>query len=400
MRTLYLCYFGLREPLTQTQVLPYLRELSRSRIATRLLTFEPGWPHSWSDEERRVWRERLREDGIEWEALAYHKKPSALATLYDILVGTFTALRLARRERIEVLHARAHIPLVMALLARKLCGAKIIFDIRGLVADEYVDAGIWRTTGPVYRAIKWIERIGIARADQIVVLTERMFTWLVEEMKADPSKIEVIPCCADFSRFNGRISGAAAETIAADSFEVVYAGSVTGLYLLEEMGRFFLALRRRRPNAYLRILTTSPAVEASGTLSDLGLREEDYWIGAVPPSEIPAYLRRAKVGLSFRKPTFSQIAASPTKVPEYLAAGIPAVSNAGIGDTDRTLLDDRVGIVVRDFSLESYDEAAGALLELLDDADLAVRCRRIAYERFDLEKVGAERYRKLYQRLF
>jgi glycosyltransferase involved in cell wall biosynthesis len=399
MRTLYLCYFGLRAPLTQTQVLPYLRELSRSRITTRLLTFEPGWPHSWNNEERRVWRERLRKDGIEWEALAYHKKPSALATLYDILVGAGAAVRLARRERIEVLHARAHIPLAMALLARTLCGAKIVFDIRGLVADEYVDAGIWRTTGPVYRTIKWVERIGIARAEQVVVLTERMFAWLVEEMKADPAKIEVIPCCADFSRFNGNNAVAAAEPFAANRFEVVYAGSVTGLYLLEEMGRFFLALRERRPNAYLRILTASPAAEASETLSSLGLGVKDYWIGAVPPSETPDYLRRAKIGLSFRKPTFSQIAASPTKIPEYLAAGIPVVSNAGIGDTDRALLDDRVGIVVRDFSCDAYDEAVVALLELLDDADLAARCRRSAYERFDLERVGAERYRRLYRRI-
>jgi glycosyltransferase involved in cell wall biosynthesis len=400
MRTLYLCYFGLREPLTQTQVLPYLRELSRSRIATRLLTFEPGWPRSWGHEERRAWREGLRRDGIEWEALAYHKKPSALATLYDILVGTLTAVRLARREMIDVLHARTHIPLAMALLARGFCGAKIIFDIRGLVADEYVDAGIWRRTGPVYRTIKWIERVGIARAEQIVVLTERMSAWLVEEMKVDPAKIEVIPCCADFSRFNGKSSGVAPETGAADRFEVVYAGSVTGLYLLEETGKFFLALRRRRPSAYLRILTASPAAEASETLRDLGLGEEDYWVGAVQPSEVPAYLRRAKVGLSFIKPTFSKIATSPTKIPEYLAAGIPVVSNAGIGDTDRALLDDRVGIVVRDFSREAYDEAVGALLELLDDAGLAVRCRRSAYERFDLEKVGAERYLRLYQRIF
>jgi hypothetical protein len=26
-RTLYICYFGVREPLVQTQVLPYLREI-------------------------------------------------------------------------------------------------------------------------------------------------------------------------------------------------------------------------------------------------------------------------------------------------------------------------------------------------------------------------------------
>src|SRR5262245_21433463 len=400
MRTLYLCYFGLREPLVQTQVLPYLRELGRSRIAAHLLTFEPGWPQSWSDEERAGWRKKLLEDGVEWTALAYHRKPSVLATLYDILVGTYTAARLARRERIKVLHARAHIPLVMALLARRLCAAKIIFDIRGLVADEYVDAGIWRESGAVYRTIKWIERVGVARAEQIVVLTERMFEWLVEAMTANPAKIEVIPCCADLSRFNRKSESDEAGAENVDGFEVVYAGSVTGLYMLEEMGRFFLALRERRPKAYLRILTSSPAAEASETLRNLGLGAEDYWVGAIPPSEIPAYLRRAKIGLSFRKPTFSQIAASPTKIPEYLAAGIPVVSNAGIGDTDRALLDDRVGIIVSDFNREAYEQAVSGLLELLEDSDLANRCRRSAYERFDLEKVGVERYRRLYQRIF
>src|SRR5262245_30910982 len=400
MRTLYLCYFGLREPLVQTQVLPYLRELGRSRITAHLLTFEPGWPHSWSDEERAGWRKRLREDGIEWKALAYHRTPSALATLYDILVGALTAVRLARREKVEVLHARAHIPLVMALLARRLCGSMVIFDIRGLVADEYVDAGVWRERGAVYRTIKWIERIGVARAEQIVVLTERMFDWLVENMMANPAKIEVIPCCADLSKFNVEGDTAEAEADTADRFEVVYAGSVTGLYLLEEMGRFFLALRERRPNAYLRILTASPMNETSEILRNLGLRAEDYWVGAIPPSEIPAYLRRAKIGLSFRKPTFSQIAASPTKIPEYLAAGIPVVSNAGIGDTDRVLLNDRIGIIVRDFNRDAYDHAVSGLLELLEDNDLSNRCRRSAYERFDLEKVGAARYRRLYQRIF
>jgi glycosyltransferase involved in cell wall biosynthesis len=286
------------------------------------------------------------------------------------------------------------------LLARRLCGAKVIFDIRGLVADEYVDAGIWRERGAVYKTIKWIERIGIARADQIVVLTERMYDWLVENMMANPSKIEVIPCCADLSRFNGKSDGAKVEPDTADRFEVVYAGSVTGLYMLEEMGRFFLVLRERRPNAYLRILTASPTAEASERLRNLGLGMEDYWIGAIPPSEIPAYLRGAKIGLSFRKPTFSQIAASPTKIPEYLAAGIPVVSNAGIGDTDRVLLDDRIGIVVKDFNRDAYDQAVSGLLELLDDADLANRCRSSADKRFDLEKVGVERYRRLYQRIF
>jgi glycosyltransferase involved in cell wall biosynthesis len=400
MKTLYLCYFGLREPLVQTQVLPYLRELRRGGIDVSLLTFEPGWPHSWSEEERLDWWNKLREDGIDWKARAYHKKPSLLATLFDIAVGTLAAAQISRREAVDVFHARAHISLVMALLARKLCGGKVIFDIRGLVADEYVDAGIWSEGSLVYKTIKWVEQTGVRKADQIVVLTERMFDWLVASLKADPLKIEVIPCCADFSRFHGRADGQAAEADGSDRFEVVYAGSVTGLYMLEEMGRFFLALQERHTNAYLRILTTSPVDVASEKLRQVGLKPEDFWVGAALPSEVPDILGRANVGLSFRKATFSQIAASPTKIPEYLAAGLPVISNAGIGDTDQILLGDRVGVVVGDFNRRAYNQAVSQLEDLLGDQELAARCRRVAHQRFDLERVGGERYCRLYQRLF
>jgi carbamoyltransferase len=40
--TLYICYFGINEPLVQTQVLPYLRQLSAAGVRVNLLTFEQG----------------------------------------------------------------------------------------------------------------------------------------------------------------------------------------------------------------------------------------------------------------------------------------------------------------------------------------------------------------------
>ncbi|HYG08824.1 MAG TPA: glycosyltransferase, partial [Pyrinomonadaceae bacterium] len=135
LKTLYLCYFGLREPLVQTQVLPYLRELRRGGIEVHLVTFEPNRRAAWSREDERVWRERLEGDGIRWHALAYHKSPSVLVTPYDILQGAWTAARLARAHRIDVLHARGHLPMAMALLARRWCDARLLFDIRGLLAE-------------------------------------------------------------------------------------------------------------------------------------------------------------------------------------------------------------------------------------------------------------------------
>ncbi|HZG54679.1 MAG TPA: glycosyltransferase, partial [Pyrinomonadaceae bacterium] len=288
LKTLYLCYFGLREPLVQTQVLPYLRELRRGGVEVRLLTFEPNRRAAWTREEEGAWRERLEGDGIRWHALVYHKSPSVLVTPYDILQGAWTAARLARAHGIDVLHARGHLPMAMALLARRWCGARLLFDIRGLLAEEYEEAGVWTKDSPQYRAVQAVERAGLKRAAQLIVLTRRLRDLLVARGLARPEQIEVVPCCVDFARFAaaqtdgaaragneidaGRLSAREEGSEAREGrFEVVTAGSVTGLYLLEEMGRFFLALRRHRPDAFLRVLTMSAAAEATATLERVGL---------------------------------------------------------------------------------------------------------------------------------
>ena len=90
-RALYLCYFSLHEPLVQTQVLPYLRELVAGGVGMSLLTFEPDLKTRWTSDSIAAWRQRLREAGIEWHMLPYHKHPSLPATMYDILAGAWRA---------------------------------------------------------------------------------------------------------------------------------------------------------------------------------------------------------------------------------------------------------------------------------------------------------------------
>lgn len=393
MRTLYVCYFGLREPLVQTQVLPYLRALGKAGIEVCLLTFEPDKRRAQWLKEEKEWAARLKADDIRWFSLPYHKRPSVPATLYDIVAGALFISRLIRRHGIDVVHARSHIPMAMALLTRLFSDCEQIFDIRGLMADEYADAGIWMEGSLTFRAVKWLERTGIRKADQLVVLTERMRAWLAGQGVAK-EKIEVIPCCVDSSQ---RITND--ESCVTDHFEIVYAGSVTGLYLLEDMARFFLALRKRRPDAFFRVLTTSSPDAASDLLRRAGLDQSDFWIGAARPEEVPAYLRRAHLGISFRKQTFSQIAACPTKIPEYLAAGLPVVSSAGVGDMDHLLESYKVGVTVQPFDSASFDEAAESALALASDPELKDRCAQAVAEHFDLSRIGEARYLRVYQRI-
>ena len=47
--------------------------------------------------------------------LPYHQSPSLPATVYDVLVGTTVCEATRRENKIELVHARAHIPATIAL---------------------------------------------------------------------------------------------------------------------------------------------------------------------------------------------------------------------------------------------------------------------------------------------
>ena len=174
-KTLYLCYFGLREPLVQTQVLPYLREIQKSGLKISILTFEPNPNENWTVEEIQAEKKKLADEGIEWDFLTYHKRPSAPATLYDVLCGALFIWKKNRREKFDVFHARVHVPALMGVLARKFMFGKkpkLLFDIRGFFPEEYTDAGIWKENGGLYKSVKRVERRLLKESDGFVVLTE------------------------------------------------------------------------------------------------------------------------------------------------------------------------------------------------------------------------------------
>ncbi len=394
--TLYLCYFGLREPLVQTQVLPYLEQLASADINVELLTFEPHLREQWTEEELNEQRERLSAMGINWSYLPYHKTPSSLATAYDILAGAHFAVRLARSKRLDVLHARAHVPMAMALLARRFSRVKLIFDVRGLMAEEYRDAGIWTEGSLPFRFVKRLERIGLRSADQVVVLTERFRECLNRNKLKPLDQTEVIPCCVDLARFDSTTS---ASNEHRGHFEVVYAGSLTGLYLVDEMVQFFKVIKALRPEAVLRLFSSTPPKEIMAKLAFASVDHNDFEIGSFPPESVGIHLRGARLGLSFRKSAFAQIAASPTKIPEYLAAGVPVVCNAGIGDMDDLVEGERVGVVVREFSERAYQCAAAQALVLAEDPEISARCMHVARAHFDLKTIGAQRYINVYRKL-
>jgi glycosyltransferase involved in cell wall biosynthesis len=403
-RSLYLCYFGLREPLVQTQVLPYLRELVRGGVAMSLLTFEPDPQETWMAE----WRERLRAEGIDWHMLRYHKRPTLPATLFDIAAGAWRASRIVRRKCIDILHARSHVGAVIGALAKKLSSARLIFDVRGFLPEEYVDSGNWPKDGVLFRLTKAAERWLYNAADGFVVLTARARETLFPNGTvgrppngASEKPVEVIPCCVSAERIAPRSDRDAVrrELGVSDRNVFVYIGALVGYYLLRETVELLAMARENDARVYALVLTHGPAAPIVAELERHGFTANDYRVMRAEPADVPWFLGAADVALSLIRPSYPRIASSPTKFAEYLAAGLPVISTAGIGDLDEHIEEGRVGVVLHSLDAVGYADALQGIDTLRRDPGLAERCREEARRRYDLETIGGARYRRLYSAL-
>jgi glycosyltransferase involved in cell wall biosynthesis len=399
-RVLFISYNGMLSPLGQSQVLPYLRELSKRGLRFTLLSFETAGAFDPAGSEIcRSLRRQLAAENIEWHWLRYHRRPSLPATMYDVMKGVRLAKSLVRRNGIELVHARSHIPATIALALKKRFGLKMIFDVRGLMAEEYVDAEHWREGSIRYRLTKAMERRALAASEGVVTLTEKIWPIIKEweGLRGREVLHEVVPCCADLELFRfsekERIRRRM-ELGLQDRFVVVHSGSIGGWYFTDKEADFFAELSKRRSDAHFLWLTRGSAELIRNLMRERGIAASSYTIRAGASSEIASYLSAGDAGIAFYKPGLSRFATSPVKVTEYLACGLPVIINLGVGDSDALIRGENVGALVND------ESAAVVIEEYVREREATrARTRTVAEKLFDVSKVGVERYLRLYQRV-
>ena len=328
------------------------------------------------------------------DPLTYHKKPSAVATAYDIVIGTIEAIRLTRRTGAKIIHARFYVAASIGLAVKAATGAKLLFDMRGFWADEKVDGNLWPAGGWLYRGAKQMERRLLLAADHVVVLTNASkrellgFDYLIDNMP----KITVIPTCADLEQF---------KVINFDKghpFTFGYVGSIGTWYLFDEALAFFQVLRRRRPDARLLIVNRGQHSAIRQVVLDAGISEDEICLWTAAHSEVPALINQMHAAAAIIKPCYSKIASAATKVAEYMGCGVPCVGNVGVGDMEEVIENNRVGVILKDFSEREMERAADKLFLLISDPETPQRCAETARKLFALED-GVFLYELIYKEL-
>jgi hypothetical protein len=171
--------------------------------------------------------------------------------------------------------------------------------------------------------------------------------------------------------------------------------------LEEEMARFTMRLKREHASVRFVALTRSDTSGLRAAFARLGLPTSDLIIQSCTPDQMPVTLPAGDLGLSFIQSCFSKLGSSPTKVAEYLAAGMPVVVNGDIGDQGELSHAGKSCIVLSDFSNESLDAATEPALHMAKVA-FAVRkraTRLAALKYFGLANIGVPRYVALYEAL-
>lgn len=400
---LYITYDGLTDPLGQSQILPYLRYLTKKGYSFTILSFEK---HARFKKEEEVVQAITDALNIRWVPLFFTTKPPVLSKVFDRYRMERTAQNLHRKYHFDLLHCRSYVAAEVGLGLKEKFGIKMLFDMRGFWADEKVDNGQWDLSKLLFRSIyrhyKKKERAFLLQADGIISLTESAKRHLLKQPEYSDLTIDVIPCCADLDHFNHKRldktkvqARKGAIGIPSAAKVMAYLGSVGGWYMTKEMFVFFAELQQRDPEYVLLLLTKDNPAQVIEEARLAGIPSSKLFITYASREDLPYYLGFCTSSIFFIRNTFSKIASSPTKHAELMGMGIPVICN-DIGDTGHIIKTTGTGLLVNEFGSESMTSALASLpvLETLEKE--TIRSHAIAL--FDLAKGGAHYY-DVYRRI-
>lgn len=402
-KILYISYDGMTDPLGQSQVIPYLIELTKLGHHFTILSVEK--------------KERLRKNGalisqilskagIIWKTIPFNTIPPLLSKLYDQYKLTSAAIRLHKEHNFDFVHCRSYVAAATGLKLYQRFQLPFLFDMRGFWVDERVDSGLWNLKNPLYKQFYKIykrkEKSYFGKASHIISLTRKGEEELTNHFLINHEKITVIPCCADLNHFNFHNVSELQRKEIRDVLKIneqqkviSYLGSLGGWYMTDEMLDLFVHIRKSIPDSVFLLITHDEAESIIKKANSRGIPKENIRVQPASRNEVPLFLSVSDWSVFFIKDLYSKKASSPTKQGEIMAMGIPIICN-DIGDTGEILRETGTGLVVNEFNHASFELVIRQLEELLTiDKD---QIRNAAIKYYDLSN-GVTSYNDVYSKM-
>lgn len=352
---LYITHDGITDHIGRSQIAPYLFGLAERGYRIHVLSAEKPGRKALMEEYQR----KFQQTGICWTTVQYSNRFSFLSFMLELRRLRISAERIIRDEDIKALHCRCFPATLLGERLKHRFGVKLIFDFRDFWPDTRLETRIFKLP---YRLIKARESVLVQAADKIVCLTVRAREILIDRhLRTRPrpeALFQVIPCCADFSLFDGSIVTPQAQEqahlragVSIGQYVLLYLGSLGADYLLREMLKLFAQVLALHPQACFLFLSNNGRELVDAECAALGLPVEAIRFVSADRYDVPAFLTLADLSVVFIRPGMSKAGCSPTKLAELFACGVPVIANTGVGDMDEIVSLQRNGsVLVGDFS--------------------------------------------------
>ena len=278
----------------------------------------------------------LARDGVDLVVVHAWPRRAGLARLSDALAAR-AVRRWVRRAHAEVLHAHGPRAVRTALAASRHALA-VVADVHGdRAAETRLERGEPDTeaTPPDPR-----EAEPVRRASAVVYASEA----LARRFPADPARpTAVVPCLVADERIPSdeaaeaeRLARRRGYGLSGDEWVVAYAGSLAPW---QEVPRVLAAVRHATERVpQLRLLLLTPARnEAQALVARAGIAPGRVLVRSPGPDEVVAHLLGADGAVLLRRPALANTLAFPTKLAEYLAAGLEVVASDAVPCVAATL---------------------------------------------------------------
>lgn len=265
---------------------------------------------------------------------------------------------MARRHPI-VFHCRGENAVEWALaLQRYVPNTAIVADIRGAWPEEFLfargfdgPAGADAESLQAYRELLRRLHEALRHAVRIFSVSQGMLSWLAEQ-GASKEKLTYVPCCVPGPTFDmSERERIRRELDLGEQLVVTYMGTLNRYQHIEDgVVPFVRAMILAHSDVHFLALVSDPA-RLRRILDEHGVPSSRATLLNVPQSAVAQYLSAADVGLLLRGPSRMNRFSQPTKLGEYLAAGLAVVVSRGTGQVDAMIEENEAGLVVDVFGV-------------------------------------------------
>ncbi|MBP7936787.1 MAG: glycosyltransferase [Phycisphaerae bacterium] len=367
--------------------------LANARYDVTLLWLTPFY--SCSSSQFRVLRSQLRV--IVWPTLpVFSVRP---LTVVSRFVFSLTIALLLVVLRPACVHAET--AGVAALVPPRRVRCPLVMDLHGDELAELSMAGMkeWRI-----RQAEADLQAAAQRADAIVCVSENLKNTLLRHNTLARIPMCIAPCGVNVEQFAAercRRVQARQRLNVADRLVVCYSGGLATWQCVGETLELVRQLRDKDGRVFFLLLTHHDPARWDTALRRVGTPVRDYQVLSLTPEDVPKWLSAGDLGLLLRRPSPVNAVASPTKLGEYLAAGMPVVTTQHAGDAPEIIRHSACGYVLEDVAVGTgeLDVIHTLLCSVVADRErVASRCVHAA-RNYQSWAVSTQRITELYANL-